>query len=107
MALNFIVSQTKIGSRNGKLNVGAALKIFPELNELRATVKKALQELKFLLLKFNGAAVTSISLNLDPDNYVTKTLLNMDEDMDMADNVGSSEKIDDKKRDTENPSEHE
>ena len=106
MALSFSVSQTKIGSRNDKLNVGAALKIFPELNELRATVKKALQELKFLLLKFNGAAVTSISLNLDPDNYIIKTLLNMDEHRDRAENFCSEKKVDDKrsKRQTENPS---
>ena len=84
MALSFSVSQTKIGSRNDKLKVSAALKNFPELNELRATVKKTMQELKFLLLKFNGEAVTSISLNLDPDNYVIKTLLNMDEHRDRA-----------------------
>ena len=106
MALSCSVSQVKTGSRNDKLNIGAALKIFPELNELRATVKKAMQELKFLLLKFNGAAVTSISLNLDPDNYVIKTLLNLDEHRDRTENFCSSEKkVDDKrgsKRQTKN-----
>ena len=103
MALGFSVGQSKIEKSD---EVSAALKNCPQLNRLRATIKKTMQELKFLLLKFNGAAVTSISLDLDPDNYVIKTLLNMDEHRDLAENVGSSKKLTIKgeARETENPS---
>ena len=38
------------------------------MNRLRASVSRTMQDLKFLLLKFNGSAATSISMDLDPDN---------------------------------------
>ena len=60
--------------------VSAVLRNCPEINRLRATVKKTLQEIKFLQLKYNGAAVPSMSLDLDLDNSSIKKLLNMDED---------------------------
>ena len=50
-----------------------------------------MQELKFLQLMFNGAAVTSISLDLDRDNCYQSVAQDGRGEV-MAGNVGSSEK---------------
>ena len=48
------------------------------MHRLRATIKKTMQDLKKILLKSNGAAMTLISLNLDPDKSVIEKPLNIE-----------------------------
>ena len=88
-ALNYSVYKTKSQESDRKKfkRLSRALKKCPEIDRLTTTIKKPMQEQKKFLLKFNGAAITFIGLNIDHNNSVIKELLDINEHGDMAANV--------------------
>ena len=93
-ALNYSVYKTKSQESDRKKlkKLSRALKKCPEIDRLTITIKKTMQEQKKFLLKFNGAAITFIGLNIDHNNSVIKELLDINEHGDMVANVGPSKR---------------